>query len=139
MEGTTIGGKKRVSTNHVPKISTMVSIWSILWFMVIHILIRNLTADHGGIKFIQHLIKCIQLRLGIQGGFIISVSYTHLDVYKRQVHMHSVARLFINGFRHKGGCPSILDSRVVDHVLDDHGLIRHVYHIAQLHLDFHLS
>ena len=66
----------------------------------------------------QHLgpVKIVKLRLAPHIEAVAPVSYTHLDVYKRQPHMRVLPDKFLDLLH---GCSSVIDSEEHDNIIPD--------------------
>ena len=53
--------------------------------------------------------------------------------------MHSAACLTVDGLGHERGTLAVLEGGVVDDVLDEHGRVGHLAHLAELRLDLELA
>ena len=78
--------------------------------------------------------------LAAQMGVAVVVGEHRLTILQQQhMHVHAAAGLAVDGLGHKGGALTVLEGGVVDDVLDHHGGIGHLHHLAQLRLDLKLA
>ena len=58
---------------------------------------------------------------------------------EEHMYVHSVACLTVDGLGHEGCGAALLECRIADDVLGDHGVIRHLCYIGKLDLDLELT